>query len=188
MPLTDPINSTNISNVFTSEYMTVSAIWYSTNLPFSDFSTGTGGVTLGTQNAPAPTLSVGTGTISGATIYQNLVSATASYTNYRRLNAIRTVTYNSFTRNTFPGTTGSTDTDFGTQVAALPTTYSRTASDVSGSVSNTLTGTMTRPVLQNLMSSLYSRWATLRDSSSQIKVTVCHSSCHSSCHASRSRR
>ena len=85
MPLTDPINSANISDVFTSEYMPMTAFWYSANLPFSDFSTGTGGITLLSQTAPTPITNVGSGVISAENIYQNLVAATANYTNFRRL-------------------------------------------------------------------------------------------------------
>jgi hypothetical protein len=98
------------------------------------------------------------------------------------------VSFNSFARNGFPGRTGSTPTDFGTQFAAMPTTYRRTAGDVSSVVSNSLSGNMTRTNLQTLMGNLYNRWVTLRDDVSKVTVTVCHSSCHSSCHNSRSRR
>jgi hypothetical protein len=188
MPLTDPINSANISDVFTSEYMPMTAFWYSANLPFSDFSTGTGGITLLSQTAPTPITNVGSGVISAENIYQNLVAATANYTNFRRLNAIRAVRFNSFSRNGFPGRTGTNNTDFGTQFAAMPTTYRRTADDVSSVVSNSLTGNMTKTSLQTLMSNLYNRWAALRDNNATVTVTVCHSSCHSSCHNSRSRR
>jgi hypothetical protein len=187
MPLTNPVTSTNIASTFFSDnFSTVLATYYSGNKPFSDFdNTSAGGVVLGPQTISNALSNVGTGVITGLTIYNNLLSATTLYTNYRQITPRRGVT-TSDSRN---GSSGVSYTSYTQGLASLPTSYRRPGSDVSNLSPNNLSGTITLTNLNALMTSLYNAWNTLSTTSvPTITVTVCHSSCHNSCHGSRSRR
>lgn len=187
MPLTNPVTSADIASTFFSDnFASVSATYYSTNKPFSDFDdTARGGVILGPQRLSNALSNVGTGVITGVTIYNNLLSATTLYTNYRQITPRRGVTF-SDSRN---GSRGTSYTNYTQALASMPTTYRRPSGDVSSSSPNNLTGTISLQNLNNLMTSLYNSWNTLSTTDvPTITVTVCHSSCHGSCHGSRSRR
>jgi hypothetical protein len=191
MPLTNPVTTTNIASTFFSDnFASVSATYYSANKPFSDFDdTANGGVILGPQRLSNVLSDVGTGVITGATIYNNLLSATTLYTNYREIIPKRGVTVTDTRLN--PSTRPTSFTNYDQGLAAMPgtTTYRRPSSVVSDLASNNLTGTIYLENLNSLMTSLYNAWDTLSTTGvPTITVTVCHSSCHGSCHGSRSRR
>jgi hypothetical protein len=191
MPLTNPINSTNIASTHFADYFSnIRATYYNSNKPFSDFDDlSKGGIILGNQ-APsqASQTNVGTGTVTGSNIYNNLIAATNHYTNYRKVTPRRGVTFTDSRVNSsgtsFTNYTAAITAHFGNQGSGPPRMVVTSAR-----VPNTLTGTITASGLQNLMQSLYNAWQSLADGTNlTVTVTVCHSSCHNSCHSSRSRR
>jgi hypothetical protein len=193
MSLTNPINSTNIAAThFTDYFSNIRATYYNSNKPFSEFDDTTkGGIILGNQ-APSQSsqTNVGTGIVTGSSIYNSLIAATVHYTNYRQVTPRRGVTF-SDSRNGSSGTnftnyTAGLTAHFGTSSSNIPR---RSSSDITSLVSNSLTGEATSNGMQTILQNLFNAWTTLSTNSPlTVTVTVCHSSCHGSCHGSRSRR
>jgi hypothetical protein len=193
MPLTNPINSTNIASThYTDYFSSIFATYHSFNKPFLEFDdTTNGGIVLGDEMPTQSNIrNVGTGTVTGLTIYNNLVAATRHYTNYREVNPIRGITF-SDSRNGSSGTTftnypSGLTAHFGTSTTLPPR---RTTSQITSLVTNTLSDQITSFGMQQLFDRLYNAWLTLSvNSPLNVTVTLCHSSCHGSCHSSRSRR
>jgi hypothetical protein len=192
MALTNPINSTNISNTYHNNGPAfVSITYYFANKPFADFDvTIAGGVILGGDSSLRNFFPNGYGSgqvISGSDIVNLFTSVTRLHTNFRTISPRRGVTRTD--SRTRPATNTTDFTNYTSGRANLPIGFRRTIEEVrqfSGSLN--LTGTINSTRITEFFGALYNSWITLTQDAINVTVTVCHSSCHRSCHRSRSRR
>lgn len=187
--LTNPVTPQNIVDRF-ADYVTATAnsgiSWGTNALPFAEFPSGFfAGTTAGRGiSISGGNLGVAGNIITAATIYNTLVSETATYTNIRNLQAVLFVDGGG-------GNTGSRPTPgvvYNQTAVAHTGTGNRqgigspAGSDVAGSNIITSAG------LETLYGILRTTYNNYRGVSMAVQINVCHASCHSSCHSSRGRR
>jgi hypothetical protein len=188
--LNNPINAQNIVDRF-ADYVQATAnagiVWYNNgpgavSEPFPEFNEALLGGSGGKAIEVSGTNLGGTGsTISTNLIYSTLREETNRYTRIRNLRARRLIT-------TGPGNRTRPDSDARdtTNVAHLTSAYQGDVGSVA--FGGVFGSTISASGLETFFDNLRTSYNTIRGTSVQIDVSLCHNSCHGSCHGSRGRR
>lgn len=183
---TNPITRSNLIDRFYSFARATanSSIVYGTNAypwtsPEPTVVSWFGGGTSGTSD----TTSLPEGEITASTIYNNLLAATATYTNIRNARFQRFTTRSGFSNNT------DLTTNDVSGKAHLATVYRQSISSSDVEDAGVTSGSkVEKTKLDSLFTNLRTAYTTKRDTQQSFSIRVCHSSCHNSCHNSRIRR
>lgn len=188
--LTNPINAQNVVDRF-ADYVRTAAntgiVWGTNTKPFEEFNQDifggdTSGRPLGISGA-----NITSDKITAQTIFDVLVSETATYTRIRKMRAQLFVQGGG-------GNTGSRQTPgmiFDEErIANMNNTFLQTISVSSADRPGISTGEIINASnLENFFTNLRTTYNNRREvSAGTFRVDVCHASCHSSCHGSRGRR
>jgi hypothetical protein len=183
--LTNPISPQNIVDRY-ADFVTSVAnqniVWGTNALPFSQMpASNFGGTTTGRPISVTGT-SITSSPITASTIYNTLLTETATYTRIRNLRAILFVTGGGGDSGPAPGVAFDQ-----TRKANMSTSYLQTL----GAVNNAGVASgqvISAANLETLFTNMRAAYNTAAATTATIQVNVCHSSCHSSCHGSRGRR